>query len=146
MTGLGYATAPQNATQNNVENPWAGQGAVVLDIGGDIGALVVTMPESTVGLEVEIRPLDGQRAAGHDHGHTHDKAHGHTHDGEHEHLAHVAVVSRPVAGGSVPSLVFPELGAGRYELFEKGRPDTVELRVAVDGGAVTTVDWPVRAS
>jgi len=29
-----------------VENPHAGQGSVVLDIGGDVGALVVTMPRS----------------------------------------------------------------------------------------------------
>ena len=36
------------------ENPHAGQGAVLLDIGGDVGALVVTMPRSTVGEEVEI--------------------------------------------------------------------------------------------
>ena len=26
------------------ENAWAGQGAVLLDIGGDVGALVVAMP------------------------------------------------------------------------------------------------------
>ena len=29
---------------NGAENPYAGQGAVLLDIGGDIGALVVEMP------------------------------------------------------------------------------------------------------
>ena len=112
------------------ENAWAGQGAVVLDIGGDIGALVVSMPESTVGLEVEIRPLDGQHVPGH----------GHAHD--HEHLAHVAVVARPVGEGRLPSLVFPELASGRYELFEKGRGDSVALVVAVEGGAVTAVGWP----
>jgi hypothetical protein len=117
------------------ENAWAGQGAVLLDIGGDIGALVVAMPESTVGLEVEIRPLDGQ----HGHGHDHDHAHEHL---AHEHLAHVSVVARPVADGSLPSLVFPELGSGRYELFEKGRPDAVALEAEVVGGAVTSADWP----
>jgi hypothetical protein len=120
------------------ENAWAGQGAVLLDIGGDIGALVVAMPESTVGLEVEIRPLDGQHVHGHGHHHDHDHPHGH----EHEHLAHVAVVARPVADGSLPLLVYPELGSGRYELFEKGRPDAVALEVEVVGGAVTSADWP----
>jgi hypothetical protein len=114
------------------ENAWAGQGAVLLDIGGDIGALVVAMPESTVGLEVEIRPLDGQHVHGHVHQHAHD----------HAHLAHVAVVARPVADGNLPSLVFPELGSGRYELFEKGRPDAVALETEVVGGAVTSADWP----
>ena len=121
------------------ENAWAGQGAVLLDIGGDVGALVVAMPASTVGLEVEIRPLDGQHVPAHAHGHTHDHDH-HGHD-HHGHLAHVAVVARPVGDGHLPSLVFPDLAAGHYELFEKGCPDAVALRVEVTGGVVSTVDW-----
>jgi hypothetical protein len=107
------------------ENAWAGQGAVLLDIGGDVGALVVAMPESAVGLEVEIRPA-GHAVPRH----------------AHHHLAHVAVVARPVSGGHVPSLVFGELEAGRYELFEKGRHDEVALTATVCGGRVTAVDWP----
>jgi hypothetical protein len=126
------ATRPVAAPQ--VENAWAGQGAVLLDIGGGVGALVVAMPATTVGREVEIRPLDGQ----HSHGHGHD----HLRGSAHEHLAHVAVVSRPVAEGRVPSLVFGELEQGRYELFEKGRPDAVALRAAVVGGEVTSAIWP----
>jgi hypothetical protein len=118
------------------ENAWAGQGAVLLDIGGDIGALVVAMPASTVGLEVEIRPLDTAPASAHTHAHDH----GHAHD--HAHLAHVAVVARPVADGQLPSLVFGELESGRYELFEKGCPDAVALQVTVAGGVVTTAAWP----
>ena len=121
------------------ENAWAGRGAAVLDIGGDVGALVVVMPGSMLGLEVEIRPLDGQAAPAHDHSHGHSHHHA---DDAHEHLAHVAVVARPVDGGHVPSLVFPELVAGRYELFEKGCPDAVALRVEVTGGAVVTHEWP----
>lgn len=136
---LDTRTETTAGTAPAVENPWAGQGAVVLDIGGDIGALVVAMPVQTVGLEVEIRPLDGQHVHlhGHDQGH-----HGHGDLQGHEHLAHVAVVARPVAGGSLPSLVFPELPSGRYDLFEKGRPDQVRLRAEVAGGAVTRLDWP----
>ena len=42
------------------ENPHAGQGPVVLDIGGDVGALVVAMPETMAGVEIEIRSVDGQ--------------------------------------------------------------------------------------
>ena len=104
-------------------NAWAGQGAVLLDIGGDIGALVVAMPTALVGSEFEIRPQDG-------------------HDHEHRHLAHVAVVARPVGDAHLPSLVFAELGAGRYELFEKGRGDAVALQVEVTGGEVVTASWP----
>jgi hypothetical protein len=119
------------------ENAWAGQGAVLLDIGDDVGALVVSMPESMVGAEVEIRPLR-RLAATPAYG-----PGGHHHRGDgHEHLAHVAVVNRPVAGGEVPSLVFPELPDGGYELFGKGHSDAVVLRVDVVGGQVTVTDWP----
>jgi hypothetical protein len=102
------------------ENPFAGQGAVLLDIGGDVGALVVTMPRAMVGDEVEV--VSGREVPGH-------------------HRPHVAVVDRPVAGGTVPSLVFPELAAGSYALVPKGTDD-VHLRVEVRGGAVTAADWP----
>ena len=101
------------------ENPHAGQGMVLLDIGGDIGALVVTMPASMVDVEVEIRP-EGVT---------------------HGHHRHVGVVARPVAGGAVPSLVYPDLVEGRYELYVIG---TGEVRLVVDvtGGEVATAVWP----
>jgi hypothetical protein len=117
------------------ENPWAGQGAVLLDIGGDVGALVVEMPGATIGLEVEIRARKGQVV----HAHEHPRHHG-GHGSEH--LPHVAVVARPVGDGQLPSLVFPDLEAGRYELFEKGCPEAVALWVEVTGGTVTSVSWP----
>jgi hypothetical protein len=103
------------------ENPFAGQGAVILDIGGDVGALMVTMPRGMVGEEVEV--MTGREAPGH-------------------HRPHVAVVDRPVAGGgTLPSLVFPELSEGSYALVPKGTDD-VHLRVDVRGGQVTSADWP----
>ncbi len=102
------------------ENPWAGNGSVLLDIGGDVGALVVTMPEGLEGLEVEIRPT--------------------TYDGLGA-LPHVAVVHRPVGEGRVPSLVFPELVEGSYELYEKGTTD-VRLVVDIVGGQVADATWP----
>jgi hypothetical protein len=102
------------------ENPHAGQGSVLLDIGGDVGALVVAMPEALLGHEVEV--VTGSEPAGH-------------------HRPHVAVVPRPVAGGTVPSLVFPELLEGRYALVPKGTDD-VRLVVEVHGGEVTTATWP----
>jgi len=48
----------ERSAQMTVENPHAGQGSVVLDIGGDIGALVVTMPPVLEGVEVEINRID----------------------------------------------------------------------------------------
>ncbi len=111
------------------ENPHAGQGSVLLDIGGDIGALVVAMPASMLGQEIEI---DGVGVV-HSHGHTH--GHGHAH------RAHVAVVDRPVPGGTQPSLVFPELSEGSYALYAKGTHEVL-LTAEITGGQVTFVEWP----
>ncbi|MEP6817623.1 MAG: hypothetical protein ABI873_18965, partial [Marmoricola sp.] len=102
------------------ENPFAGQGSVLLDIGGDVGALVVTMPAAMEGVEVEIRP-----ESGHQHDHSPDQEHHH----DHAHHPHVAVVNRPVEGSQIPSLVFPELLEGHYELYVKG---TRDVRLSVD--------------
>jgi hypothetical protein len=53
------------------------------------------------------------------------------------------VVNRPVGGGRhIPSLVFPELMAGSYDLFEKGDGGHVVLRAEVAGGEVTSLTWP----
>lgn len=129
-------------TAVDLENPHAGQGMVMLDIGGDVGALVVTMPASMVGEEVEIRPEgsgtdDHHDGAAHDHGHDHDD-HGHGHS----HHPHVAVHERPLQSGTrIPSLVFADLTADHYELYVKGTTDVV-LRVEVRGGEVSTAVWP----
>lgn len=104
------------------ENPFAGQGSVLLDIGGDVGAVVVTMPAAMLGTEVEIRQISNEGA-------------------RHTHHPHVAVVARPVQGTRIPSLVFPHLVAGRYGLHEKGT-HLARLTVDVHGGEVTTVAWP----
>jgi hypothetical protein len=104
-----------------VENPFAGQGCVLLDIGDDVGAVVVATPAPMEGREVEIRP-EPQPAG-------------------HVHHPHVAVVNRPVEGGQVPSLVVPEVREGTYGLYLKG--DSVRrLTVTVAGGEVTCAEWP----
>ena len=117
------------------ENPHAGQGSVLLDIGGDVGALVVSMPPAMVGVEIEIAPVGGS----HEHNHEHGNGHGHEHG--HGHRPHVAVVDRPVTDGHQPSLVFPDLVEGSYELFDKGQ-DTVLLTAEIIGGQVTFLEWP----
>lgn len=101
------------------ENPHAGQGTVMLDIGGDVGALVVLTPPSMLGEEVEIRPAGTE---------------------PHGHLPHVAVVNRPVLDAHHPSLVFPEVTAGRYALSRKGTAEVV-LTAEVRGGEVTFETW-----
>jgi hypothetical protein len=116
------------------ENPNAGQGSVLLDIGGDIGALVVIMPPALVGVEVEINRIDEIAAEPR---HVDDRKDG----GGGAHRPHVAVVARPTAGGVVHSLVFPELTEGRYELYRRPA-EPVELVVTVRGGEVTEAVWP----
>lgn len=115
----------------HAENPFAGQGSVLLDIGDDIGALVVTVPADMDGVEVEIRPAHG-------HGHAHHDGHDH----HHRHHPHVAVVTRPTPSGEVPSLVFPEVAEGRYGLYLKETED-LRLLVSIVGGEVTTAEWPI---
>ncbi|HTZ43914.1 MAG TPA: hypothetical protein VMB79_08610 [Jatrophihabitans sp.] len=100
------------------DNSHAGQGSVLLDIGGEIGALVVTMPAALAGHEVEARPVPGPGP-----------------------LRHVAVLGRPVTGGVRHSAVFGELAEGEYELYL--RPDgPVRLTVRVCGGRVVEAAWP----
>jgi hypothetical protein len=108
-------------THQHEDNSHAGQGAVVLDIGDGIGALVVLMPAALAGVEIEARPL-GVPAPGH--------------------LPHVAVLARPLPGGEpVHSAVFADLPAGTYELSE--RPSgPVRLTATVTGGAVADAVWP----
>lgn len=139
----------------NPENPNAGQGPVVLDIGDDIGALIVTMPAVMDGLEVEIisTGTDQRHHAATDHGrlpHHHHSHADHGHD-EHDHAAHthahglpphVAVVGRPLPDGSTShSLVYPDLVEGSYDLYV--RPDgPIRLTAVVRGGEVTYEQWP----
>lgn len=126
--------------QGQGENPFAGLGAaVLLDIGGDIGALVVEMPSSMIDEEIEVRPVGGADHEHHEsgvpHDHEHDQHHGHGHH------PHVAVVARTAGGRTVPSLVFGELREGTYELYAKGG-GPVRLTAAVRGGEVTELAWP----
>jgi hypothetical protein len=109
------------------DNSHAGHGPVVLDIGGDIGALVVTMPAALAGAEVEVRPIAGAAFEAYA-----------AHPGSH--LPHVAVLARP--GSPVRHLaVFAELQDGEYELSL--RPDHPAcLTAVVRGGEVSTAVWP----
>lgn len=107
---------------NLAENPYAGQGPVLLDIGDGVGAVVVRMPASMEGLEIEIVHRDYDRRA--------------------TALGHVAVVARPTATAAQHAVVFPDLAAGSYELREPS--GAVGLTVEVTGGAVTEASWPDR--
>ncbi len=133
--GPDETSLPSHLQANLDENPWAGEGSVLLDIGGDVGALVVDMPAALVGHEVEIDPVDGRDRHEHPHDHGHDHGHGHGH------RRHVAVVPRRTPAGIAPSVVFPDLHEGGYLLYAPGTDDVV-LDVVVRGGEVTWATWP----
>jgi hypothetical protein len=122
-----------------------GEGTVLLDIGGEIGALVVTTTGQLSGEEIEIRPTGatpyadpaGWSSADQE-PHVHRDGTTHVHGASRPHLLHVAVHQRP---DRTWSAVFPELHEGTYELYL--RPDgPVRLSVTVAGGSVSTVTWP----
>lgn len=130
------------------DNSHAGQGPVVLDIGGDIGALVIAMPAGLIGSEIEARPVAGLALAGvHTHSHSHSHSHGpgqahsHEHADGHGSLVHVGVLERSCDGAVHHTAVFGELPDGSYELYV--RPDgPVQLTATVRGGTVTSERWP----
>jgi len=96
----------------------SGQGTVMLNIGRDIGALVIDTPAGLHGHEIEVSPVtDPARRT------------------------HAAVRARYVRGGVRWSVVIDSLPAGRYAIWRD--PVTVLGEVDVTGGAVTEYEWPI---
>jgi hypothetical protein len=94
-------------------------GAVVLDIGGDVGAAVVYVGDSLNGRELEIRGA-GEPWAG----------------------VHTGVWQRTVVEDVVWAGVFGSLPAGEYEVRVLGDATTTSQRLTVSGGAVTSLTYP----
>ena len=90
--------------------PPSWDGSVVLDIGGDIGALVLRVSDAFAGKEIELGPEDPFTP--------------HTHS---------AVRERRLALGSSFAAVYPALKAGYYVIEGSGQ------RVEIMGGRVTDV-------
>jgi hypothetical protein len=92
-------------------------GSVMLDIGGDIGALVLHTPAAMAGAEIEISPVGDDAAR-----------------------SHVAVRERRGGSQTRWAAIYPALTSGTYTLW--AAPTEPALQVTVDGGAVTEVTWP----
>jgi hypothetical protein len=93
---------------------------VVLDIGGDLGALVVYWNADVIDTPIEISPTgqDGER--------------------QHQH-----VLERPLDGRTFYAAVFDRIAAGTYTLWVD---DEARARdVAIGGGSVTEVHWSTDA-
>lgn len=97
----------------------AGGGAVVLDIGGDVGALVLLTDADLEGSEIELRSVDRP-----------------------DRRTHVAVWPRPVPGGLLHAAVYPTLHEGRYLLWNSADLHALPRGpVTVIGGHVVQVSW-----
>jgi hypothetical protein len=99
----------------------SGEGTVVLDIGGDTGAVVIHTPAPMDGAELEIRPV-----------------------GDVWRGAHTGVRQRDLRDGVCFAAVFGALPAGRHQLRVRGTETEPVLEVAVNGGAITEAVWPDR--
>ena len=106
----------------------------VLDIGGDIGALILYTDAEYDEHEIEVSPIDADE---HDHEHSHDNAHEHSH--EESHRTHTAIHVRRVGEQLTYAGIYPELKAGEYRIWtdDPNLPD----RVTIVGGQVAEVDW-----
>jgi hypothetical protein len=94
---------------------------VVLDIGGEIGALIVHTDPELLGTEVEISP-----------------------SGEDERRSHKEVLERTTGGGSEHVLVFDNLLEGSYSLWIGGRAQARDVRIS--GGEIAELDWRLATS
>ena len=94
-------------------------GSVMIDIGGDVGALVIHTPPDLNGTEIELSPADAEEVR-----------------------THVAVRERHGPGATLHAAVFPSLAAGTYTVWDPtSRPIA---QVTVTGGQVTQFTWPIH--
>jgi hypothetical protein len=89
---------------------------VVLEIGGELGALIVYTGPELHGTEIEISPR-----------------------GEDESRSHKDVLERSRGGAPSFAAVFDRIEHGSYTLWVDGSPR--ERDVAIAGGSVTELDW-----
>jgi hypothetical protein len=95
-----------------------GPGTVILDLGADVGALILYTPAALDGAEIEISRDDEP----------------------HAHRTHSRVRPRPMAHATKYAAVYPGLAAGPYTIWRDHH--TPAATVAITGGQVTTCHWP----
>ena len=115
--GAGVATGAGagSAAGENPRPPGSSQ-AVMVDVGGDRGALVLRAAPEREGLEVEIHPA-----------------------GCPAERTHVWVLPREIAGGVAFAAVFPSLPEGEYEVLSPS--GTPAGSVTVVAGQVSFAAW-----
>jgi hypothetical protein len=109
-------TPPEGGTMTEVHSIYPRVEDVVLDIGGDIGALVLYTNADRDGEEIELsRAAPGA-----------ERFHNQVHE-------------RRFNGRVLFAAVYPEVEAGEYHIWGDG-PDPVGT-VTIRGGAITELDW-----
>jgi len=110
-------TSHQHAVTNHAAGA-TGPGSVVLELGGDVGVLVLRTPAELHGSEIEISPVTGG-------GRTHSM-----------------VRERVTAAGTSYAAVYPGVPVGQYTVWrDSGTPAGT---VTITGGQVATFHWPAR--
>jgi hypothetical protein len=97
-------------------------GTVVLDIGGDTGALIINAGPEQHRLEIEISQVRSDAPS----------------DGPPR--THAAVRERRLAGGVRYTAVYPDLHAGTYMVWRDA--STPATTVTITGGSITEYQWP----
>jgi hypothetical protein len=111
-------------------------GTVMLDIGGDRGALIIMTPPELHLAEIELSPVDADDAA---EPHVHEHEHGgHTH--AHPNRTHVAVRERQGAAGVRYAAIYPSLVEGEYTIWDLDGT-SVHTTTLIVGGQITEIDW-----
>ena len=108
-TAISTAARPTHVHGPRLEN-------AILDIGGDVGALILYTDAGYAEREIEVSL-----------------------EGDDEHRTHTAIHERRAAAGVVYAGIYPELRAGRYRIWAD-RPGLTD-HVTIVGGEVAEVDW-----
>ena len=97
----------------------SGPGTVVMELGADVGALILYTPAGLDGEEIEIsRDGAGLRGSG---------------------RTHSRVRPRHLPGQTRYAAVYPALPAGRYTVWQAHTPVAA---VTITGGQVSSCHWP----
>ena len=113
-----HAPVVHSPRDHSMVNHTVRGGPPVLDIGGDIGAMVVLMDPATAGTELHLRS-----------------------DHEPPIAVHTGIWTRPHGTAMITAAVFAELVAGRYWVLD---PDGHDVRtVVIAGGELTELDLRV---
>jgi hypothetical protein len=96
----------------------SGPGTVVLELGADVGALVLHTPAELDGREIEISPEEAVTSR----------------------RTHSMVRPRHMTTGTRYAAVYPDLAAGPYTIWADEQNPVG--RVVIAGGRVTNWSWP----